>query len=179
MSNLQKFRERLNITQEELAELSGVSVRTIQRIEAGNIPKGYTLRILAKTLGIAENELVQQREINNEIPVATIKLINISSLPFVFLPPLNIIAPFLLMFYKNEKNIIAKEIVTIQLLCTIVTVFIFMLVVFIRKWFALNNNLNVIILCLLILSNVFIILRNQFEIDKNNKLYISLNFSII
>jgi transcriptional regulator with XRE-family HTH domain len=34
MSELKKIREKQNLTQEELAEKSGLSVRTIQRIEA-------------------------------------------------------------------------------------------------------------------------------------------------
>ena len=44
MSKLKNLREFQNLTQEELAEKSGVSVRTIQRIETGKKPKGYTLR---------------------------------------------------------------------------------------------------------------------------------------
>ncbi|MDF2831166.1 helix-turn-helix transcriptional regulator [Chryseobacterium indoltheticum] len=50
MSELKKIRETKNITQEELAEKSGISVRTIQRIEAGTIPKGYTLKLWQKVL---------------------------------------------------------------------------------------------------------------------------------
>lgn len=38
------------MTQEELAEKSGVSVRTIQRIEAGTQPKGYTLNSIVVNL---------------------------------------------------------------------------------------------------------------------------------
>ncbi len=45
MSKLKKIREKLNLTQEELSEKSGISVRTIQRIESGNEPKGQTLKI--------------------------------------------------------------------------------------------------------------------------------------
>nr|MBC7611596.1 helix-turn-helix transcriptional regulator [Pseudopedobacter sp.] len=44
MSKLKRIREQQNLTQEELSEKSAVSVRTIQRIEAGKDPKGYTLR---------------------------------------------------------------------------------------------------------------------------------------
>ncbi len=43
----QHLREEKNLTQTELAEKSGLSLRTIQRIEAGNVPKGYTLKALA------------------------------------------------------------------------------------------------------------------------------------
>ena len=44
---VQHLREEKNLTQTELAEKSGLSLRTIQRIEAGNVPKGYTLKALA------------------------------------------------------------------------------------------------------------------------------------
>ena len=63
MSKLQLLREKLHLTQEEVAQRSGISVRTIQLIEAGQVPKGYTLRSLAQTLG------------------------NLSSLPFSIIPP--------------------------------------------------------------------------------------------
>lgn len=51
-------REHLNITQKELAEKSGISVRTVQRVEAGDLPKGYTLRALAKTLALYVNSMI-------------------------------------------------------------------------------------------------------------------------
>ena len=44
MSQLKKIREEKNLTQEKLAQQSGISVRTIQRIEAGTDPKGDTLK---------------------------------------------------------------------------------------------------------------------------------------
>jgi len=58
MSILKVFREKQNLTQEELSKKSGISARTIQRIEKGKEPKGYTLRVLAKALMIEENELL-------------------------------------------------------------------------------------------------------------------------
>jgi len=38
------------MTQSELAEKSGLSLRTVQRIEGGNIPKGFTLKSIAGNL---------------------------------------------------------------------------------------------------------------------------------
>ena len=57
MSKLVEHRDKLNLTQEELSKKSGISVRTIQRIESGIEPKGYTLKALAKSLNIKESEL--------------------------------------------------------------------------------------------------------------------------
>ncbi|NQY05646.1 MAG: helix-turn-helix transcriptional regulator, partial [Flavobacteriaceae bacterium] len=47
MNKLVALRTQRNLTQEELAEKSGISSRTIQRIEAGTVPKGHTLKTLA------------------------------------------------------------------------------------------------------------------------------------
>lgn len=57
LNKLLKYREQLNLTQAELAKKSAVSERTIQRIEKGTEPKGYTLKVLAKALGVSEGDL--------------------------------------------------------------------------------------------------------------------------
>jgi DNA-binding XRE family transcriptional regulator len=45
-SKIQQLREQNNLTQSELAEQTTVCRRTIQRIEAGNIPKGLRCKPL-------------------------------------------------------------------------------------------------------------------------------------
>jgi transcriptional regulator with XRE-family HTH domain len=98
MSKLKEIRELQNLTQEELAESSGISVRTIQRIEAGTTPKGYTLRTLSKTLGVSEEVLqntpiietekenipVQENKEETTISYSLLKIINLSSIPLYY-----------------------------------------------------------------------------------------------
>ncbi|MGK0449244.1 MAG: transcriptional regulator with XRE-family HTH domain, partial [Polaribacter sp.] len=60
MSLLLEHREKLNLTQEDLATKSGISVRTIQRIESGIKPKGYTLERLCKALNITKEDLLAE-----------------------------------------------------------------------------------------------------------------------
>lgn len=67
MSKLKNYREQLNLTQEELSDSSGISIRAIQRIESGNDPKGKTLKILAQTLGLKENDLIEKEAPQIEI----------------------------------------------------------------------------------------------------------------
>lgn len=75
-SKLKEIREQRNLTQEELSDSTGISVRTIQRIESGNEPKGQTLKILLNTLGIEKHELLN----NEENPEETIQAyINLST----------------------------------------------------------------------------------------------------
>lgn len=179
MSKLKINREKLNLTQEELSDKSGISVRTIQRIESGNQPKGQTLKILAKTLGVTENELLDKEETQVNIDSTLHKIINISSLPFTVIPPVNIIIPLLIMFVKKQFGPLAKEIVSIQILWLIFAAILFMLSSFIKNWYSLGSKFILVVMILLVLSNVFIILRNAKEIDKKGKLYIKLNFSLI
>jgi len=179
MSRLKKIREKLNITQEELAEKSGVSVRTIQRIEAGTEPKGYTLKSLAEALEIEETSLLPEQDETIESDLGVLKLINFSALPFTVIPPLNIIVPLIIMFVKKEFNAIAKQLVTIQIVWTILAVIIFMAASFLKNWLDLNSKSILVVMIFLLLSNLFIVFRNAFEIDKNGKLFFQLKFSII
>lgn len=48
MNNVKFFREQKRLTQSELAEKSGISLRTIQRIESGGPLKGFSLNAIAK-----------------------------------------------------------------------------------------------------------------------------------
>jgi transcriptional regulator with XRE-family HTH domain len=190
MSKLKSIRELQNLTQEELSEKSGVSVRTIQRIESGNEPKGYTLRVLAKALKVEENELlykeseqekseiIEEKEESKEVVLINysyLKLINFSSILFIVIPPLNILAPLILVLTMKQKNILTKQLISVQILWTIMAPIVFMLGIFLK----LGNKFTLILMILIVLSNVFIILRNAIEIDRNKKLYFTLNFSMI
>lgn len=187
---LKNIRESQNLTQEELSEKSGISVRTIQRIEAGQEPKGYTLRVLAQTLEISEKELqntsseteisqpiVHQpnNEKTEEIDFSKVKLINLSSLPFVVLPVLNIVVPVILMYVLKMKHPIIKQIISVQILWTIIAPVVFMIGIFLK----LGRQFTLALIVVIILSNLFIIIRNAMEIDRSKKLYYRLNFSFL
>ncbi|MCL1666738.1 helix-turn-helix domain-containing protein [Elizabethkingia ursingii] len=187
MSKLKTTRELKNLTQEELSEKSKISVRTIQRIEAGTEPKGHTLRALAQALDVQEN-LLQNNEIVTEtsdlkisreeepdINFAFIKIINLSSILFILLPPLNILVPLLLMFKMKQKNTLARQIISVQILWTVIAPVLFMLGVFLK----LGHQFTLVLMLLIVLSNLFIILRNAAEIDKKKRLFYKLNFSMI
>src|SRR5205085_404303 len=58
---LRRFRRAKGLTQEELAERSGLSVRTIRRLETGESvnPQLDTVRLLADALGLTPDERAQ------------------------------------------------------------------------------------------------------------------------
>ena len=191
MSELKKIREKRNLTQEELAEKSGISVRTIQRIEAGTTPKGYTLKTLAESLDVSENDLLTSETIKEEIVIdeiifvteendslsnsGLIKIINLSSLPFAWLPIANFLLPLLIMFFTKEKSPIVKQIISLQIFLAIISPIIFMLIALLK----LGSVSVMITMIVLVLTNVYIILRNAYEIDKQQGLRYKLNFSFI
>lgn len=173
MNKLLKYRERLNLTQEELAEKAGVSARTIQRIEKGTAPKGHTLKVLANALEIDENDLKENQIESETINYQLVKYINLSSLPLVMIPLASIVLPLLIILIKKQFNHLTKQIISLQILWFILSAIIFFLMV-------LFTNGNIILfLTSTILFNIFIILRNTVALDKNKKLYIKLNFNII
>lgn len=178
MNNLLKFREKLNLTQEELAEKSGVSTRTIQRIEAGTNPKGHTLKAIIKALNISEVQLFTNTNEDQQIDYNLIKIINLSSL--LFLIPLgNILFPLLIIHLKKENSTIAKQIVSVQILWTISSFVLTMITPFIKRWLSLSNQSILVVMIICILVNLYIIIRNTKEIDKHNKLFIKLDFNLI
>lgn len=191
MSKLKIVREQKNLTQEELSEKSGISVRTIQRIESGIAPKGHTLKALSKTLEILETELTDKTEekrvvekpeeliVKSQTEIGIdfqkIKLINLSSILFVMLPPLNILVPLLLFYALKQKNHLTRQIISLQIIWTILAPIIFMLGILLK----LGRSFTIVILIIIVLSNVFLILRNLSEIDRNKRLRYKLNFNII
>ncbi|SHG98415.1 protein of unknown function [Flavobacterium micromati] len=189
MTKLKNIRELQNLTQEELSNKSGISVRTIQRIETGKEPKGHTLRVIAKALDVKEKELIVNesyqkftitehcKENKNVVLInySLLKLINLSSILFIVMPPLNIIIPVLLMLVLKQKNNLTKQLISVQILWTIIAPIVFLLGIFMK----LGKLFTMILLIVIVLSNIFIILRNAFEIDRKQKLYCKLNFNLI
>jgi transcriptional regulator with XRE-family HTH domain len=190
MSELRKIREEQNLTQEELAEKSGLSVRTIQRIESGITPKGYTLKALASGLGVHEKEVlppeVHDEEVTDEQPVlmqeetetvrySLVKIINLSSIPFAWFPIANFLLPLLIMLFTKQKSSMVKQIISLQIFSAVIAPVIFMIVALMK----LGSGSVLITMILLTLANLYIILRNAYEIDKRQKLFYRLNFSMI
>ena len=192
MSRLKQIRELQNLTQEELAQKTGISVRTIQRIEAGTKPKGYTLKTLVHILQVSESDLLEDDktestelvietseisniEEENSLDYKKIKLINLSSILFILLPPLNIIAPLLLSHFLKQKNELIRQIVSVQIIWTILAPIVF----FIGIFFKLGHSFTLVLIIGIILSNLFIILSNTSKIDKEQKLRYRLNFNLL
>ena len=166
MNKLLLLREKLNLTQEELAEKSGISIRTIQRIEAGQIPTGYTLKALAKSLGVNDADLLDVPENQNADQLKWIKLINLSSLPTAVLPPLNLLVPIAIMLLKKQNNEANRKLISIQLLWTLIGILLLITVQILNDWYGIRSRQMVLVPLLWILLNAANIVANAAKISR-------------
>jgi uncharacterized Tic20 family protein len=116
-------RKLKGVTQETLAEVTGLNVRTIQRIEAGEVdPRLHTLKSIADALQVNLEELLpepSQHELNQTA------ILHITPLGFFFFPVIgNVLLPFIFWMLKREEingiNKHGKEILNAQLTYSIV-----------------------------------------------------------
>jgi transcriptional regulator with XRE-family HTH domain len=96
------YRKLKGITQEALSELTGLNVRTIQRIESGEVdPRLFTLKSIADALGVNLEELLPeptQHELNQ------IAVLHITPAGFFLLPVVgNVLLPFIFWMLKREE----------------------------------------------------------------------------
>lgn len=173
------YRLEQNMTQTELAEKARLSLRTIQRIEAGTTPRGHTLRSIANAFGTSPETFVQNEELN--LTSNRIKLINLSALSFLIIPFGNIILPSLLTYKTKNVNArsVGKDIISTQIIWSITTSILMIISPFLQVYISLKIPLFIIILVLLISLNVLLILRTGIQLSRNSNLYMSLKFSIL
>ena len=73
IDKVKTIRLNKNLSQEQLSELSGLSLRTIQRIESGKSVSIETLKVLSIALGVDSSELVIKEKHDLKTPIDVIK----------------------------------------------------------------------------------------------------------
>jgi len=101
---IKELRVLKGLTQEDLADKTNLSVRTIQRIESGDVdPRTYTLNLLAQALGVELEEFTRDKiDQENSIekqsnPEQWLALLHLSGI-FVMLIP-----PVIIWIWKKEE----------------------------------------------------------------------------
>ena len=177
LNTLKEFRKTKSFTQEELAKQSGISIRTIQRIEKG-LTKGspHTIKALAKTLDIESSNLIVLAEENNVTTNDThkLKLMNFSILSVLLIPFGNIIVPtifFLLHKSNRHVNSLGRRILSIQILSTFLLSFIAIGLFFIigRGGGAIPLPVPIIYFMYTTVS-IIIVIHTSMAIDKNKQI---------
>lgn len=94
-----ELRKTKGLSQEDLAEIAKVNVRTIQRIENNeNIPRGNTLTLISEGLGIKSDELL---ELNNKTSKKSVGEIIAN---IIFLLAFNIVLISLTGYFTLDVN---------------------------------------------------------------------------
>ena len=115
-----RYRKDHGYSQDELSQFSGISLRTIQRIEKGAVhPRGYTLRALAESLKVQLTDLQTEITPTSEEVAKKARTLNALGLLVIFLP---LVSTFLQMFYwvKNKgllsNHLPSRKVVSFQIL---------------------------------------------------------------
>lgn len=118
---IKELRNQKGFSQEELSEKSGLSLRTIQRIEnAETEPRGDSLKRLALAFNVTPDEIIDWTVQKDK---GFLTSFNLSALSFIFFPILGIIVPLIIWISKKDKiqylNKIASELLNFQITWTI------------------------------------------------------------
>jgi transcriptional regulator with XRE-family HTH domain len=131
---IKNLRNQKGFSQEQLAEESKLSLRTIQRIEkTGTISRGDTLIKITQALNITPDELLEWEVIEDK---GYIKQLNWSSLLFIVHPILGIVIPFIMWILKKGKikhvDDSGKKIVNFQITWVLT---LYIILIPINMWF--------------------------------------------
>ena len=173
-SKVKLLREQKNLTQTELAEKSGLSLRTIQRIESGQSLKGFTLKAIAQTLETEPENLFSKEEENIQIDRA--KLINFSALAGLIIPFGGIIFPAILT-YRTQDSVnreLGKSVIGVQIILAFVISVLLILTPFIQHWFSIRFPLFLVPLMAFIILKLWIVIKNGISLNQTNQLSIKL-----
>lgn len=186
-SQLVAIRKEKGFSQGVLAERSGISLRTIQRVERGEtVPRGHTLLALATALesSIADFQMAEGQEATPAAPPAELRsdpqflqLLNLSALSFLLLPLLNIIVPVVLWrARKHQVQDVAelgRRVVGFQILWQVASFFLYLLAVAVHLvgGFSAKSTLPFSLLSILFVTyavNVGAICYNAFRLRQGH-----------
>ena len=180
---VKELRNKKGMSQEVLAEESGLSLRTIQRIENGETnPTGDTLKRLSNALNVNPDELIDWSIKEDK---RYLIFLNLSALTFLFFPMLGILVPFILWTSRKDKikniNKLGKDLINFEITWSIILFFIpFLMFLFTKIGLLESLTLNIIftITGIMYFINLFFILLNTLRIsnDKNAMYYPQIKF---
>jgi len=178
---IKDLRNRKGFSQEQLAEESKLSLRTIQRIEKSeSTPRGDTLVKLTQALGVTPDNLLEWTKIEDKGYLA---LLNLSAISYIIQPFLGIIIPLVMWILKRDKiNFVddtGKKLISFQITWQLIFFTFFMIInggiqvpynFNIVEWFILltscTNSTIITSIIILYLYNLLLIFIN---VRRNQK----------
>lgn len=170
---IKELRKQKGMSQEFLADESGLSLRTIQRIENGDTnPTGESLKRLSNALNVNPDELIDWSVKEDK---RYLTFLNLSALTFLFFPLLGILVPFILWTSRKGKikniNKLGKDLINFEITWTLLLFFI-PLLWFLMAKIGLIDDLDLriifIVIGLMYFINLIFILLNTLRISNEN-----------
>lgn len=182
---VREYRRLKGFSQEKLSTESGLSLRTVQRIEKGTTEGSpHTLQSLANALGVSNQDLLIEKEkstktLNKEI--ASLKLINFSALSVILLPLGNLILPSIFFWkYRSKQTIneMGRKIISFQIIWTLASILLLLVSPFFRH--PLNkliqgedftaDKMPILMYIALVALNIFITIKTAADINKEQNI---------
>lgn len=173
-TKITQLRKQKALSQEELADLAKVNVRTIQRIENNETtPRGTTLKLICNALEVSPDEIVNFEKIED---YSFLIWLHLSVLIGFVLPLGNILIPLILWISNRSKveevDSQGKNIINFQIIFTIflflILSFGFLSLLFFSELETKLFSYQLSLICFLILPvfNFFFPIINAFRISK-------------
>ena len=182
---IKKLRVNKALTQEQLAENSKLSLRTIQRIEKGEtVPRGDTLLKLTTALGVSPDDVLRW---DLQEDRGYLNLLNLSALTGIFIQPiLGIIIPLVMWILKKEKirevDAMGKSLISFEITWTLILYITFIIILkvgyipfefnffnLLPSLFAGKWEIGLIVLLLYYGYHLFLVVFNLNKINKGKK----------
>lgn len=175
---IKELRIKKGLTQEELAERTELSARTIQRIENGEVdPRAYSLQMIAKALDVdfsyfVEDESTEAKEKKAKDNLFTLGLVHLSGMFLLFIPTI--------LIWNSKKNKVEgitdhfNDVISFQLTIWLVFILPGLLMYYFLR---MNNFINKIpyMICVVFIFGALFSIYNTICVI-NNKPYKSFNF---
>ena len=177
-NNLIYQRKLKGYSQEELSEKTEVTIRTIQRIEKGDVnPHLQTVKLLAAALSInVDDLLILENPKEESIQKKWLLLMHGTPLLGFILPFCNVLFPLFLWIHKREDNNIYDEhgtrIVNFHITVLILYILSFVALITIEKW-------GFVFFILVIPTCVLIVIVNIIYAVKKHKCYYPLSIPFL
>lgn len=176
-------RKQKGFTQEQLAELANVTVRTIQRIENGeNTPRAFTLKTIAEALDTSYEELTAVETIAIADTTGSddhvLKLLCLSSFSYLIIPFVHFLIPLYLLkksaISKPDTLAFGRKIVRQQIGWVALLSFVMLLTLAYNSIVVVNHQPAYILnylwpFLILYLLNALLLLNNWRKVDGQSK----------
>lgn len=176
----------MGYTQLELAKKTGLSLRTIQRLESSNKkPRGHTLTVLSEIFNM-DSSVLQEKfksiEQTKKQETSSIRLINLSVLAFLGIPFGNIILPVILWKRKRKSKLVdefGRRIINFQILWSAIFCLLLCIAPFVNKFFFSGTPLILVVLFSAMAINIIIVCATAIKLQRDNFDFLNLPIRFI